>query len=110
MPSVPSFGDAAATEERGAVVSYPFGERLGVADADVYRTARSGLRSFRHDAADADPWFRESRDHKTSLEFMSCARGNLWRVVTWDLESIARVTRSPSTPPPSSDSPADSDT
>ena len=60
---------------------YPFGERLGDSRAETYRVARAGLRHFRSDRDWPDEWTGSSRDHKTTLEFMSCARGNLWRAV-----------------------------
>ncbi len=62
-------------------MSYPFGERLGDGAAELYRIARAGLRHFRSDRDWPDVWLGETRDHKTACEFMSCARGNLWRVV-----------------------------
>ena len=56
-----------------------FGRQLGDTLADTYRFARSGLLHFRSDD-DSAFWWPSDRSAKTAVEFMACARGNLWRV------------------------------
>ena len=54
----------------------PFGKLLGDSLAETYRIARAGLRHYRGD----EPSDYANRP-QVATEFMSCARGNLWRVV-----------------------------
>ena len=53
--------------------AYPFGECFGETLVEVYRAARQGLRHFRDGTS--------HRANEQAIEFMTCARGNLWRVV-----------------------------
>lgn len=57
----------------------PFGRRLGDTMAETYQIARSGLRHFRSDDGSAY-WWPSNRSARTAVEYMACARDNLWRV------------------------------
>ncbi len=72
---------------------YPFGERFGDTKAEMCRAALGGLRSFETDEQRGS--WPSRRVAQTAVEFMACARGNLWRVVAvklgGDVVTIHRV-------------------